>query len=375
MTNDFETTFICSCCEEEYPIEDRLFVNTSPICPSCAEEETVICAHCGERIWEQDNAGDNLTPLCQSCFDNHYVRCYDCDRIIHTNDAYYLDDDDDPYCYSCASNHRRNSAIHEYSYKPEPIFHGTGDRYFGVELEIDDGGEDQSNARELLRLVNREADEFIYCKSDGSLVEGFEIVSHPFTLDFHINAFPWQKILASAVDLGYQSHNSETSGLHIHVNRNTFGDTEEIQDVSIARILYFMESFWNEMLKFSRRTEYQMNRWAARYGYKEHPADILDHAKKGYGGGRYSCVNLQNRNTIEFRLFRGTLKYNTFIATLQMVNHICDVAFSSSDAEIKRLSWCEFVANIPAEEYPELIQYLKERRLYINEMIETEAEI
>ena len=44
--------------------------------------------------------------------------------------------------------------------------------------------------------------------------------------------------------------------------------------------------------------------------------EILDHAKKGYHGGRYTCVNLQSRDTIEFRMFRGTLKYNTLIATL-----------------------------------------------------------
>ena len=27
---------------------------------------------------------------------------------------------------------------------------------------------------------------------------------------------------------------------------------------------------------------------------KENPADILDHAKKGYHAGRYTCVNLEN---------------------------------------------------------------------------------
>ena len=48
--------------------------------------------------------------------------------------------------------------------------------------------------------------------------------------------------------------------------------------------------------------------------------------KKGYHSGRYTCVNLENPATIEFRMFRGTLKYNTLIATLQLVNRICDVA-------------------------------------------------
>ena len=33
--------------------------------------------------------------------------------------------------------------------------------------------------------------------------------------------------------------------------------------------------------------------------------------KRGYHGGRYTCVNLQNSDTVEFRVFRGTLKTNT----------------------------------------------------------------
>ena len=65
-------------------------------------------------------------------------------------------------------------------------------------------------------------------------------------------------------------------------------------------------------------------------------------------------------------LFRGTLKYNTFIATLQMVDIICDVALSMSEREIDDMSWSEFVSTIPDKE---LVQYLKERRLYVNEAV------
>ena len=55
-----------------------------------------------------------------------------------------------------------------------------------------------------------------------------------------------------------------------------------------------------------------------------------------------------------------------------MVNRICDVAFALSDKEIQALSWSDFVAAVTE---PELIQYLKERRLYINEEINTEEDM
>ena len=100
--------------------------------------------------------------------------------------------------------------------------------------------------------------------------------------------------------------------------------------------------------------------------------EILDHAKKGYHGGRYTCVNLTNRDPIEFRMFRGTLKYNTLIATLQLVDRICDVAIYLSDDELKALSWTSFVSGCQA---PELVRYLKERRLYVNEPVMAEVEV
>lgn len=71
-------------------------------------------------------------------------------------------------------------------------------------------------------------------------------------------------------------------------------------------------------------------------------------------------------------LFRGTLKYNTLIATLELVNKICELAVLMDDEEIAKLSWSEFVAGIKE---PELIQYLKERSLYINEKVTTEEEM
>ena len=86
-------------------------------------------------------------------------------------------------------------------------------------------------------------------------------------------------------------------------------------------------------------------------------------------------MNLTPSETIEFRMFRGTLKYNTLIATLQMVEHICDVAFYLSDDEIKSVTWNEFVSDLRDDLTPELIQYLKERRLYVNEPVEASEEV
>ena len=68
-----------------------------------------------------------------------------------------------------------------------------------------------------------------------------------------------------------------------------------------------------------------------------------------------------NYATIEFRLFRGTLKYNTLIAAIELVNAICDIAINLTDEGIANMSWSEFVGTL--------------RRLYINDDINTEEDL
>ena len=364
---------ICCHCGEAI-LETSVAIGEELLCERCAEEETVLCTHCGERIYRDDNAGDENTPLCQHCYETHYYSCDRCGRIIHQTDAYFSSDDEDEYsplCYACYNRRGRCNTIQDYFYKPEPLFYGNNPRYFGVEIEVDGAGEDNSSAREVLKIANSGGEERLYCKHDGSLDDGFEMVTHPMTLDYHMKKMPWKGVLHCAAEMGYKSHQAGTCGLHVHVNRSAFGNTETKQDAVIARILFFFEKNWEELLKFSRRTQSQLDRWAARYGYKDHPRELLNHAKKGHAG-RYTSVNLTNRDTIEFRIFRGTLKYNTLIATLQLLDRICDVALFLTDDQIKAMSWTTFASGCTA---PELVRYMKERRLYVNEPVEDEGEI
>ena len=147
-------------------------------------------------------------------------------ELADYDDAYYHRDDPDneePLCYTCHSHYTGGRSIQDYYYKPEPTFYGNGPRFFGVELEIDGGGENSLHARRLLRLAN-DGMERIYCKHDGSLDEGFEIVTHPMSLDYQLHQMPWMQLCKEAVTMGYTSHQAGTCGLHIHVSRLAFGE-------------------------------------------------------------------------------------------------------------------------------------------------------
>ena len=243
---------------------------------------------------------------------------------------------------------------------------------WGVELEVDDGGKDPVKAKKILSIFNQTG-EFGYIKSDGSLDDGLELVTHPCTLEAHMREVPWREALEKFKALGYYSHQSSTCGLHVHVNRTFFGTAQAEQDEKIGHVLYLFERFWQELLRFSRRTAAggSMGRKIRIQGYR-----ARDHgACQESIPGRYTCVNLTNTDTIEFRIFRGTLKYNTLIATLQLVEKLCNVAVSLSEERLQALSWSDIMLGIEPQRYPELVQYLKELRLYINAPVSVECEV
>lgn len=209
-----ECKSVCSICGEQFPVDALISFAGEHFCEHCLNEETIVCADCGTRLWNDSNAGSDDHPLCQRCYDGSYTTCERCGRLLLYDDACYLNngDEDYPYCESCYQQLRRGG-IHSYDYKPLPIFYGVGPRYFGVELEIDGAGEYDSNADKILAIGNH-GEPRVYCKHDGSLDEGFEIVSHPATLDSHMHSFPWEQMMNAAVSMGYRSHQA-LSLIHI----------------------------------------------------------------------------------------------------------------------------------------------------------------
>ena len=365
---------VCSMCGATLNKENTRSFDGELMCEECYANNVTFCDHCNTEIWRDSAESDGQITLCGRCYDNYYSVCQDCGRFLGNDEGYYDDDSDYYYCRTCYDRLNNNS-IRSYSYKPEPLFYGSGSLYMGVELEVDKGGEDNDNAGEVLQIGNSDDKRRIYCKHDGSLYEGFEIVSHPMSLDYHKNEMPWHDIFDKALELGYKSHNTESCGLHVHCNRDAFGDTVDDQDAGIGRVVFFVEKHWNELVRFSRRKEDNLNRWAARYATISATTKETYKKAKGKCMGRYVAVNLMNYETIEFRIFRGTLRYNTFIATLQLVAQICHLAASLSDEAMERMSWLDFVQTIDASAMPELIDYLKLKRLYVNESIPESEEM
>src|SRR5438034_1321300 len=105
-----------------------------------------------------------------------WVRCDECGRVVPRESAEC--GEDCAYCADClpADDSDDGSPIHDYGYRPSPIFHGVaGQVHYGVELECSTSSDPRKTAAKTISLLGGR--EHVYLKSDGSIVgNGYEIV-------------------------------------------------------------------------------------------------------------------------------------------------------------------------------------------------------
>ena len=323
--------YTCDDCGRLCPSDEMTYIEggDKEVCKRCLDLNYVTCEDCGDIVHE-DYAysayrnGRNVT-ICEYCRDDHYYTCYDCGDIIHEDDAHW--DDDDPYCDYCWNNRDCNDEICDYHEGPDlRYFDENGENWeldhtnfkgYGFELEVDCGGHNGDNARRVREILNNE----VYCMNDGSIHDGFEIITHPHTRAA-IEKLPIHEAFEFLKSEGYKSHDAGTCGLHLHASRLLFGNCEKTRTTNITKMVLFYETFWNNILKISRRSESRADEWAAKYCLsKENIRERVLQSEKGdrWGLARYKAVNLCNKYTIEFRLMRGTLNESTFWATLDFL--------------------------------------------------------
>lgn len=232
-------------------------------------------------------------------------------------------------------------------------------RFFGIELEVD-GSRDNNASREkkhelatrLNTLLNEgNYNQLVKFEEDGSLGQyGVEIITQPMTMKYILNnKEKFAEAMRIIEELNYCSHDSQRCGMHIHVSK------EALNDTIIDNLYLLFENFRNELVAFSRRTQEGM-RWCRFMSDNDyHPTEMDEEyikQNKPTGNDHASAINSGQRNTVEFRIFRGTTKMRTFIANIQLIDNIIDIA---SKENIEGITW-EQIINLKPE-YEELIEY------------------
>lgn len=358
----------CTCerCGEAMSSNDTTVVDDYNVwCPDCVDSCASWCERCESYTTANVHEVYTHTDMrhseywCTTCIEDNDARyCDNCHEWFTSDCGSYDDDYDYWYCDSCYNNLSPDE-LRNYSYKPEPNFNKTeaeadidnNNLFFaGVEVEVDTT--ERKNRNEDIRGLVDILDNLFYYKEDGSLNYGFECVSHPATIDYWLeNKDKIKEAFDYLVSKGYRSHETTTCGFHIHMNRSYLGSTKEKQDEVISKILLILESFRKQVERFSRRKDYHWSHFlsdgAVENSYIAEREDIkntkvIDKVKKQITS-RYAVLNLNNTNTIELRVLRGTLNIETFMAGLQFFKNIVDIAKSKTQKQLNGLKWGKII--------------------------------
>lgn len=238
--------------------------------------------------------------------------------------------------------------IHSYNYKPDYIPHYIENEnpdttlLLGAEIEVagnhpeTDRRIKEDTVKKCIQIMNgSDSDEenLIYSTHDGTVQIEFDTM--PCSLEFHKNKMNYRKMFKYLDSVGYKGHDCDCAGLHIHADRKYLGRTKFQQDLVIAKILYIIEKFNDDLCIIARRN----NDYSVFCGDKCTSDTAVTLYGKYRNIGKMAALNLQHSNTIEFRMFRSTLKYETLLLTLELVQDIINFSKNISFEELEDMSW------------------------------------
>jgi len=402
----------CDDCGEINDEDEMSEIDGDWVCDSCKDDDYFFCEICNE--WHKNsernsvrrNDIDGTIEVCDDCFsDSSYIEgCNRCGEAFYTYfqglENVETECGTEGWCQDCidydAYRNENNETYCQTGYCPPPNniwgYHDYPDDwvfcqtdkdkgastgktlYMGVELEIDEGGEDWDNAISITNYMGFPCDESTDLKvsHDGSLDNGFEIITMPCSLNYHKTQINWKDGMQRALELDYKSHDAGTCGLHVHVNRSYF-ETPRDKHIAEKKLSLVVQNNKEWLKTFSRRKNFEYCEFkggnepfvVSDFADSEHRINAPERLQTlvdAYNG-HYSAVNFANDDTIEFRFFRGTLIPQTFYASLELVQMICDCVKRFSYIQLCYLDFKFFYNMAIKRGYQNFIAYAKERGL------------
>ena len=305
--------------------------------------------------------GDDFYTMAYIEHDDDLV--FDIDgELRHRDDVYYWESDDEYHDeaededYDEDEEQNENSSIiRNYSFKPilqfiSMPYDSKEVPFFGIELEVERMDKSETSRGDMAKKIENKA---WYFKNDGSLNNGFELVSHPLTFSYiKHSAKDFESALNELSNNAYNSYNANTCGMHIHISKKAFGTWQ----------LYKFMKFFAENVPFivaiSQRKMDKLVQWA---NIEDNDDNALMYkAKKKEGNSaRYVAINLQNYSTIEVRIFRGTLNFQSFMKNIEFVHAL--YMFTKECKIITLDLFKEYIAN--SCEYSNLKKFIKLKNL------------
>lgn len=347
---------ICKCCSKLYKktaLKSVSSINNATntkdkieVCEKCFTNNYRECNECHDHFNRHELIGQGQNSFCKPCFNKSYQLCSHCQQVHPKGTITRTIRSGAVVCESCYNFY---GPIEVYETKPKLEFHGIPPHYYGIELEcelVNAKREERGlKAKETLDLFQKQ---FVVLKEDGSLRCGFEICSQPASCVEHKRL--WNPFF-DHLPKNLNSFNTSNCGLHIHCSK------KPLSLLTIAKIVVFVNDDKNqgfvELIAGRKANTYST------YQKKEH-SEAVKHIGNLGRGSRYEAVNLVNRDTIEFRIFKGTLKRESFYKAIEF----CDALIKFCDTAIHGITYCRKKENFidfvvkKQKDYPHLYAFI-----------------
>lgn len=315
---------------------------------SMETEEFIICATCVDDGWLVTNLSSpqvsectdcnefflntarlvlrymmsvgNNRRMCEPCADEYWY-CEECGRRA-TDDEIHRDDYGDIMGCNGCRNGGDDRLVYEWNYRPTMIFHPeipvdpTKPLYIGMELEIGwDNWNYDVDAQKWLKDMKDSYNGLLYAKSDSSINDGFEVVTHPMDPVWAMENMPFA-LFQHAIDTGAQETNT-SCGTHIHIDRDALTAAQMWKLLKVHTKLSNLCGVIG-----GRGTDAEYGSFSAERMRVLTKNALNISKKKGEAFGRmerYTAINLQNDQTVELRYMEGSIRPNDIKKNIQWV--------------------------------------------------------
>lgn len=216
------------------------------------------------------------------------------------------DEEDGDMCHKC---HTQTYEIMNYTTRVPSILKFKAKNvtphtlYLGCELEFETTDKDIAR-----RKVGRALAGHAIMKSDGSIRNGFEVVTCPATLDIHLEIF--KKFFDKNIT---ELKKADNVGMHVHVSR------KPLSVLTVGKLTEFMNRTDN--VKFITHIA---GRAPNNYCRQSSERTISYPWLNQSNTERYNALNLNNKDTVEFRIFSTPLTYDEFASKVQFCQALVD---------------------------------------------------
>lgn len=316
----------CNGCGEQFRSEDS---------NSCCSE---YCSHrCGERNNHYHcicgNVVGSTSRCCEGC------GWYECCREFSCSICECCEN-------CCACSQEDLGPIQSYHCRDyprtDPVINAYAPPYLYIGAEVEGECRPDDDRAEVAQAIHDAHSDRLLLTEDGSLSNGFEMVTGKLALAVHQQI--WPEIAKTCVKAGLRSWKHSTTGMHVHLSRDWF------TPLSIGKLLVFINSEANRkhIVKIAGRRS----------------ADYAALTKKKFTDGRcdspsrYEAVNLCNNMTIELRIFKGTLNADHILTNIEFAHAAAHYVSQCSMQDCE--NWAAFLSYLCSErkQYRHLLAFL-----------------